>query len=188
MSNLIGLCGKKRSGKDTIADYLVNNYEFQRYSFAQPLKDACKHMFLFDDEQVDGDKKAEIDERWGVTPRKVLQVMGTEVFQYDIHEHMEDDEFNIGRGMWVKRFEVWYEKFGTPNVVISDVRFHHEADKIREMGGEVWKIDRLGQDDTDTHPSEKEVETIEGDHYIQNHGTLEQLYEQVDSLFFYPSD
>ena len=34
---LIGFAGKARSGKDTAGKYLVDNYQFVRYSFAQPL-------------------------------------------------------------------------------------------------------------------------------------------------------
>lgn len=181
---LIGLCGKKRSGKDTIADYLTDNYDFVRYSFAGPLKEACKEMFLFDDEQVDGSKKNETDERWNITPRKMMQLIGTELFQYDIHEHLEGGEFDVGRQVWVKRFEFWFKENPNIDVVISDVRFPHEAEKIWELGGEIWKIDR-GSTDEDEHPSEKEMDSIEGDQYIQNHGSFQELYDQVDTSMSY---
>jgi len=49
---LIGFAGKARSGKDTAGAYLVDNYNFLRYSFAQPLKDATKIMFGLTDEQI----------------------------------------------------------------------------------------------------------------------------------------
>lgn len=44
---LIGLTGKKRSGKDTTADYLVEKYGFSKMSFSTPLKDICKILFSF---------------------------------------------------------------------------------------------------------------------------------------------
>lgn len=182
MSRLIGVCGKKRSGKDTISDYLRENYGFTVYSFAGPMKEACKELFLMSEEQVNGSKKMELDERWGITPRRLLQLMGTELFQYDIHEHTSDDEFNIGREIWAERFRIWYNEEDRGNVVVSDVRFHHEVDKLREMGVEIWKVDRYDLDKDDQHSSEKELETIEADSYIQNFGTFTQLYDQIDAL------
>ena len=37
---IIGICGLIGSGKDTIADYLVEQHNFQKMSFADKLKDA----------------------------------------------------------------------------------------------------------------------------------------------------
>lgn len=184
MSTLIGLCGKKRSGKDTIADILHKKYDFIKYSFAGPMKEACKNIFMLTDEQVNGDKKAEVDERWGVTPRKLLQVIGTELFQYDIHNHMEDNEFNVGRELWVKRFEFFYNEniSSFDDVVVTDVRFKHEVKRIREMGGRIWKIHRSSVESSDQHPSEKEIDEIEGDHVIHNNGTIQDLNENVNML------
>ena len=43
-------------------------------------------IFGFTKEQVYGDLKDVVDSEWGVTPRKVLQIMGTELFQYDLQK------------------------------------------------------------------------------------------------------
>lgn len=51
-TNLIGIIGKKRSGKDTISDYLIKNYGYQKYGFADPLKRGAKEIFGFTDEQL----------------------------------------------------------------------------------------------------------------------------------------
>ena len=45
---IIGICGFIGSGKDTIADYLVNFHEFRRESFASSLKDAVSAVFGWD--------------------------------------------------------------------------------------------------------------------------------------------
>ena len=39
---LIGLVGRKGVGKDTFADYLVKNHQFEKHAFAEPLKQICK--------------------------------------------------------------------------------------------------------------------------------------------------
>ena len=42
---LIGLVGRKRHGKDTVADYLTQKYNFTKDSFASPLKKTLKELF-----------------------------------------------------------------------------------------------------------------------------------------------
>jgi len=78
---IIGLIGIKRSGKDTFADYIVEKYGYEKYSFAGPLKDACKIMFCLNNEQIDGNLKEVIDPRFGISPRHMFQFMGTEVMR-----------------------------------------------------------------------------------------------------------
>ena len=58
---IIGLSGKKRVGKDTVADYLVSKYGFIKYSFADPIKAVAKILFGFSENQLYGNNKEEID-------------------------------------------------------------------------------------------------------------------------------
>ena len=83
---LIGLTGKKRSGKDTVADYLKDEVGFFKYALADPMKKACEEIFYMDESQLWGDRKEEIDPRYGVTPREIMQVFATELFQFDIYK------------------------------------------------------------------------------------------------------
>lgn len=190
---LISVCAKKRAGKDTIADFLIKNHGFQRYAFADPIKKGAMEMFGFTAEQMWGstEEKETIDPRWNISPRRMLQLMGTDLFQFDIHNHLKDEEFNVGRDVWVKRFVYWFEdekkKAIIENkdfkVVISDVRFPHEAKYIRELGGEVWKVIRPSIISNDTHSSEMEMEEIFPDVTLMNDGTIEDLYSKIDERF-----
>lgn len=190
---LIGITGFKRSSKDTIAEYLIKNNSFQRYSFADPIKRGVMEMFGFTEAQMWGstEDKENIDLRWGISPRRMLQLVGTELFQYDITNHLSEGEFPIGREVWVHRFKLWYEdkikelnqNTNTQfNVVIADVRFIHEAKAIREMGGEIWRVERPSIISNDFHASEKEQLSIEADVTIINDGTLKDLYNSVDNV------
>ena len=176
---LIGCIGLARSGKDTTADYLCNNYNFTKYSFADPLKRGCMNIFGFTEDQVFGDAKDEIDPVWGCTPRDILKVMGTEVCQYDLQTHIPAFK-EIGRLIWVKRFEQWYKNNTDKNIVISDLRFIHEANSIVSMGGEIWRVNRPGKDVGDFHASEKEMFDIPYKNLLTNDKDLQNLYSLIN--------
>jgi len=206
---LIGLVGRKRSGKDSVADYLISNNQFKKYSFADPLKRALIEIFGFTENQMWGSEKDKetIDPRWNISPRKAMQIVGTELFQYAIHTHLTENPLlyngaSIGRNFWVHRFKLLYENDkksvikdaillnnsgltnGDPvfNVVVADLRFVHEANAIRELGGSIWKIVRPSMESNDNHASEVELESIIPDVIIANDKTLQDLYNKVDDL------
>ena len=134
MYNIIAICGAKRSGKDVLCKYLTKKYEYKKLYFAEPLKKAVKELFNFtdiqvgiDEENANGDEKDNIDERWGISPRKALQYFGTEIMQYKINELIP----NANRGFFADILLsqiVENEKY-----VISDLRFLHEYDKIKDL-------------------------------------------------------
>lgn len=189
---LVAICGKKRSGKDTVAEYLINNHGFKRYAFADPIKRGAMEMFGFTEAQMWGstEEKETVDERWNISPRKMLQLMGTELFQFDIHNHLKEGEFNVGREVWVRRFMLWFQDESKKHtergedfkIVISDVRFPHEVHNIQKLGGEVWKIHRPSISSSDGHSSEMEMDSIIPDIEFMNAGTLEELYNNVEDL------
>jgi hypothetical protein len=180
---IIGLLAQKRNGKDTVADHLIARYGYRRYGFADPIKMSARELFDLSDEQLYGDLKEVVDERWGVTPRQILQVLGTELSQFDLPRHlpaMAEKIGDNGRAIWVYRFKIEAAKFVGANIVLSDVRFHHEVKAIQEMGGQIWKIVRPGFENDSDHPSEREIQTAKYDRLIMNDGSIEDLYEKVD--------
>ncbi len=190
---LIAFLGKKRSGKDTVADFLIKNKGFQKYVFADPLKKGLKAFFNLTDEQLYDEKlKETIDERWGVSPRRLLQVIGTDIFQHSINQFIPELK-GEPRNHWVNLFKEWYmkEKEKNPNlkIVIADARFIHEIKAIKELGGVVIKINRtVGNNiNNDMHLSETEIDSIPDDMIddtIINDDTLEKLYEKVNQINF----
>jgi len=57
MSRIIAICGAKRSGKDILSKYIVSKYNYKKISFAEPLKNAVKALFNFNDIQVGIDEE-----------------------------------------------------------------------------------------------------------------------------------
>ncbi len=178
---VVGIVGRKRHGKDTLADYLVENRGYEKYSFANPLKRGAMEMFGFTEEQVFGDLKDEIDPLWGCKPREVLQILGTELLQFDIQKYLPAFQ-QIGRLIWVKNFMRYYNNNPDKNLVIADVRFIHEANTIKELGGIVVKVLRPGMPDGDFHASEAEIDHIEFDKLIVNDSDLASLYNKIQEI------
>lgn len=185
-TNLVGLIGKKQSGKDTLAQHLIDEYGFTRYAFADPIKEACQVIFGFTKEQCWGKEKEVVDPFWKITPRKIFQIFGTELFQFELPKHAEELA-DIGRTFWAYRFARWYEQQVAKNpelkVVITDVRFPFEADIITSMGGSLIKIARPNQVYNDMHASETEMDLIKYHYYIDNNGTIDDLILKVDRFF-----
>jgi ribosomal protein S16 len=193
---LIGFCGKKRSGKDTSASILIEKYDFVKYAFADALKEACKTIFLFSEEQVNGDEKEIKDKRWGISPRKVFQKFGTEIFRNSLDQFFPElKEFQ--NDFWIYRFRLWYENIKknhpNKNVVITDVRFPNEAKVIKDLGGFIVKINRpvFKKNKEDNHISEQHIKTIRSDYEIYNNNTIKRCQEKVltiyDSILTYRS-
>ena len=196
---IIGVCGLIGAGKDTIADYLVNVHEFRRDSFAATLKDAVSSVFGWDRDMLEGRTRSSREwreqsdiwwsERLGreVTPRLILQLWGTEVCRQGFHDNI-----------WIASLE---NKLRTSrdDVVISDCRFPNEIDSIRRQGGVVIRVVR-GPDpdwfmavqqhlrsgsvkpDALPHASECAWAGTDFDHEVDNNGTLDDLYEQINDL------
>ena len=201
---IIGICGFIGSGKDTIADYLVNFHEFRRDSFAGTLKDAVAAVFGWDRELLEGRTKQarewreQVDPWWAerldmpaLTPRWVLQYWGTEVCRKAFHDDI-----------WIASLEHKLQST-RDNVVISDCRFPNEIASIKAAGGQViwvkrgvlpdWydlavqanhgsEIDKLALERLSVHISETAWVGTNFDAVVDNNGTIEELYNQVKSL------
>ena len=187
---LIGIIGLKNSGKDTVGDYLVSQFGFTKYAFAHPVKQVCKTIFSLSDEQLeDRVLKEKKDPRWGISPREMFQRVGTDFGQFAIFKIFPELKGKISyRELWVKIFEQWYNDNSNLDIVVTDVRFKHEAKKIKDLGGQIIKINRkLGENDN--HISELELNRIPKEHIdyeIDNNYKLVDLYSQIDTLIYVP--
>jgi hypothetical protein len=184
---IIAIAGYKRSGKDSIADYLVESHNFTRYAFADPMYEMVKIMFDWDENRVRQEKEV-VDPRWGISPRQALQSIGTEWAQWTLMRQFSSFKDVTGRKVWVNRFRIWYnnEQFHHDmkqiNVVIPDLRFPHEAEVLDEMGAILWRVIRPDLEKTDSHESERYCDELEVNYEITNDGTLEELHSEVEDL------
>lgn len=140
---IIGICGLAGAGKDTIGDILVNNLpNWEKMSFASHLKDVTALLFGFDRKMLAGETpedraiREQPDKFWtkkmgkDFTPRYALQFLGTNLLRNQLHQNI-----------WVDCLERKILE-SDKNIVITDVRFPNEIDMIRNIGGEIWRVER----------------------------------------------
>ncbi len=173
----IGVCGNKYHGKDTIADYLRDTYGYIKIAFADTLKEVCRIVFGLNDDQLYGDKKeTKIDYWYGLTPRQILQFVGTELFR----DNMSKLHEGFGKNIWLLCVK---NKIKSGCMyVIPDVRFDNEIEFIKEMKGISIKVIRTNMTSTDTHASEASIDKLMTNVIIYNNGTKEQLYQGIDDI------
>lgn len=184
---IIAVIGKKRSGKDTFANYLVNNYGFKKYGFGDPVKEICKLMFGFSQEQIDTDLKEEKDTRWNITPRETFQIIGTEFGRNFINQKLPNLNC-YNEQFWIRKFELWYYKQIklNPNIkiVISDVRFLNEFECLKKLNAVFVKINRhTGL--IDNHISENNLNNIDIHNVnitIDNNQSIEDFYNKIQTM------
>lgn len=178
---LIGLNGNKGSGKDTVGAYLVENYGYERLSFAEKLKDSAGALFdvepiLWDVWKNDPHAKVALINDVGkilnrtrsMTVREFLQRYGTESHR---------DVF--GQDFWVDHAIKGIDP--NKNYVFTDARFDNELQKIKDLGGMNIRIIGRGSNG-DSHVSEAEPSVNLIDYRVDNTSTFESLYKLIDSV------
>lgn len=177
---LIGIGHKKGVGKDTVANRLIDTHGFTRMSFADPLKEACRIIFHFTDDQLYGHLKEVLDPRWDKSPREILQKFGSEALRGC-----------IDTDVWIKSLKIKIQNMVTANpnrdlrIVVPDVRFPNEADALHDLGGKLWKITREQPiNEFSHHQSETALDDYHGwNNYIFNDSTMQSLYLKTDRDF-----
>lgn len=201
---LIAICGLIGTGKDTIADFLVNDHGYARASFAGALKDAVAAVFSWDRELLEGRTdesrvwRETVDPWWAnrlempeLTPRLVLQLWGTEVCRKGFHD-----------SIWVASVENKL-RLTDASIVLTDCRFPNEINAMRAAGAKIvwvkrgelpsWYSTAIRANSGDVaaaaelrhlkiHASETSWAGSEFDVIIENTGTLLELKDKVTEL------
>jgi len=190
---LIGIGGKLRSGKDTVADYLVENYGWVKLGMSDPLDVALQRQnpyirikpgeplnktkslkFL---QYVDIRKKISYVEAKTIEDvRRNLMTLGTEVGRELLGE---DTWVNVADQM------IYDLLLEGKNVILTGVRFPNEITLVNKYeNGETWYTVRpeLEEGDLSGHASETSVKEEDFSVVIKNDSSLEALYETVDNL------
>lgn len=170
---IIGLSGRARCGKDTVARFLIaDGHASYQYSLADPIR-----AMLFAGLGVDmrdpywQERKEEVIPAFGKSPRQLMQTLGTEWGRLQV----KDD-------LWLVLAQDRLYRDG-PGMVVADVRFDNEAAFVRRMGGVIVHVRRDNTPDVAAHASESGIVQEPSDKILYNNGTLETLQRDVRELF-----
>lgn len=186
---LIGISGKKRSGKDTICRILLPKLRalglgpWNQVAFAEPVKNILSGIFGVSREWIEEWKvRDEIPEGWEMTVREAL--------------------INIGDRFREIKKSVWRDRaFNLPgNKVITDLRYKNEAWAAHKLGL-IVRVYRPGLETLD-NPSETDLDEydkiclageLEGEinipeipyhFFLLNNGGVWDLKKKVEDVLF----
>lgn len=168
---IIGIAGHARSGKDTVAQFIRQEYQCMQYAFAEPLKNMLKAIGL-EEHELNGWRKDETNNDFQSTPRHMMQTLGTEWGRDTINDNI-----------WViaaeKRLKHMHSINPAATILITDVRFQNEADFVRKHGFLIHMHRSIKRIDGSIHRSENPLSVKSTDHIIINDGDLDQLREEA---------
>ncbi len=197
---IIGLTGLEGAGKDTVAAILERHHQVTTAAFADTLrreicaawypglcmadltcratKEQPNHWLALqhcaDHHFILALAAAGLNPFPGTpqSPRQIMRWWGTE------YRRKQDPDY------WIKQMRAalaWHasQEQAPACIVITDVRFANEAALVRELGGQIWRIHRPGNDVQSTHISTTTGQEFAPDQTVINAGDLDELERAV---------
>lgn len=171
---VIGLSGKRRTGKTTVGGILSRRFAYKQEAFADNLKGCLQLLCGWSLDHTDGPLKEVVDPAFGFTPRLALVEAGSA-----LRKSLGTDIFI--RGI-TQRLYKHLQSNPRYKVVVMDVRYPNEAQAIRDLGGVVWRIRGPNREPgatamagVDMHPTETAMDGASFEAVINNTGTLDEL-------------
>jgi hypothetical protein len=173
---IIGLSGYAQSGKNTVADILVEHHGFTQLAFADVIKELLTYIDPIIYIRPDGSNMtvSEFVYIWGWEEakkenevRRLLQALG-------LAGRNLIDEY-----LWISMTLSQIKDPHEGRYVISDVRFPNEAAALTSQGGQIWRIERPGLTAVNEHISETAMDPWVFDETIINDGSIEDLKKKI---------
>ena len=180
MTKIVAFAHRKRVGKDSAAKYLdthlrCHGIKSVKLSFAAKLKAVCHDMFgwaglqpgIFYEDEKNAHLREVVLPEIGKTPRQIW--------------------IEVGNKMREVYADVWIDNAlrGTPSaqvLIITDLRFTNEADKVHALGGKIYKIVRPGVPVSDD-ASDCALDNYTGwDGILQNDSNLAAFHNVIKTL------
>ncbi|RPF49540.1 hypothetical protein EDD75_0357 [Thermodesulfitimonas autotrophica] len=166
------LVGPAGSGKDTVADYLVERHGFRKYAFADKLKEIAAEMFP---ELYESNRRTLL-QKLGDAFRNLYPDVGVD---HVLKKIAADDPpcAVIGDGRYANEYQKCVGEGFVPLFVTASVQTRQA--RLRERDGRLLALEE------ETHPSEKEALTVQAlfpGYLIKNDGSYEELCRKVDEF------
>lgn len=131
---MIGLSGPAGCGKDALADHLVAEHGYLKIRFAGYLYRMIYQLpYLEEFRWTDREWKEAIHPFYGVSPRRMLQTLGTEWGRELVNDNL-----------WIKLIEwlIEFQHISHRFFVFPDLRFANESEWLTKYGGLTVAIQR----------------------------------------------
>lgn len=170
---IIGLSGYAQSGKDTVANILVEKHGFTRIAFADKLREC---LYLTNPIVKPGMKVQDAVDEMGWDKAKVRIPEVRRLLQ-DIGVAARK---TIDTDVWVNA--AFEDTLKGIKYVITDVRFKNEAEAIDRRDGQLIRVVRPGVEAVNGHISEHDLDGYDFDRVIKNSGTIADLDALVETM------
>lgn len=200
---IIGLAGKKGSGKSTVSKYLSEKLNIPVYSFATPLKRIVNEMSgLTDNDKINEDYytgrvfnldplKKEL-KKCGYDKLTIEDIDTLKAIEYlkvgDIYRNLlQYVGTNIFRARNINHWTIYFKsKYNLDqSYIVDDIRFINEFTFINsQYNSKCVKIVNPSTQKKDGHASETEQDKIRFKYkFINKNNGLVQLYNDIDNFF-----
>jgi hypothetical protein len=171
---VIGLSGYARTGKDTVARILVDEYSFTRIGFADPLYELMLRLDPYATSA--GTRLSTVVATYGWERAKDTFPEVRRLLQ----QHATPARELIGDDIWIRAAFRKMEPDG--RYVITDMRFPNEMRAVREVGGLTVRVHRPGYGPANGHISETALDGERFAYEMWNAGTAADLRDDVADL------
>jgi len=150
---IIGIAGKKAAGKDLLGSYLVAA-GYKRFAFGDIIRERVKRDFDLSTEQVFGRFKEVVDDRWGTTPRDIME-------RYGMFFRSFDEKY------WIKQLGEQIQLSPSNKIVVTDVRLIAEAEYLKSLGAKLIRLERSEDERRAVYPdaNSQAITEIQLDNY-----------------------
>lgn len=182
---------EKELGEEWRVWYVENSFKIEfLYGIVYDCKKDCDDSIILGQKEGGWGKNIRSTSRI-LTPRLLLQFLGTECGRHIIHPNI-----------WVNSLMSDYTKSLTgldaanhfvksdgtsielnyPNWIITDVRFPNEAEAVKSKEGLLIRVNRSGMVSNDYHPSETSLDYYPFEEVINNDKDIAYLIKQVKNI------
>ena len=177
MKTILGIAGEIASGKGTVADYLIKNHKATSHRFSTALRDVAKRMHLEES-------------------RENLQKMSTifrenfddNILSMVIYKDVENDDNELIVIDGVRRMAdiEFLKKLEGFKLLYVDTEMKTRYERITKRGENSDDNSKTFEEFKKDHQREAELQIKslkkEADAIIDNNGSFEELYKQLDNL------
>jgi len=184
---VIGLTGYAQSGKNTLADLLVDVYGFEQRAFADSLRGILYSL----NPRLPNPNWSAVGDSFGhngvVRVQDYIDSYGWEYAKKNVPEvrellqrlGTEGGRQFLGENVWVDGL---FNKPHAARLVTTDCRFPSEINAVKDRGGVVIRVNREGYGPVNGHVSETASLGME-DFVIENNGDpKEMLFQAIEGL------